>query len=237
MRPSVSPQCAAGAHQRCAHWAGLRVRGAWRLRPQQVAVVCADPWHGGHGCPLAGRREVPAEELRSRCTCPGVEAFRRSSEQVAARQDLVRAVVAGTDLDDRPDPVTVERRLVEGYRAAGEQPPPGLAALSGVLAARSRAPGTRTARLSWLGLRTAVRGVRQTWTPGGDRTARGMQAATAAVWALAVLLTAGAVRATGWPRVVLALAALPVWLLGLQSAVITALVTAVVRGRADRRAQ
>ncbi|MEU2350602.1 hypothetical protein [Modestobacter sp. NPDC049651] len=166
-----------------------------------------------------------------------MEAFRRSSERVAARRDLLRAVVAGTDLADRSDPVTVERRLVEGYRAVGEQPPPGLAALSAVLATRSRAPGTRTARLSWLGLRTAVRGVRQTWAPGGDHAARGMQQATAAVWVLAVLLTAGAVRTTGWPRVVVALAALPVWLLGLRSAIVTAWVTAALRGQADRRAQ
>ena len=229
MRPSVSAACTAGDHERCPHWAALRVRGAWRLRPRQVAVVCRDPWHGGHGCPLAGRREVPADELRSRCTCPGVAAFRRSSERFAARRDRERAVVAAIDLADRPDAATVEQRLSDGFAAAGGQPPPGLAALSVVLAARSRAPGTRTARLSWLGLRAAGGAVRDTWRPGGPHGSRALQAGGGAVLTVAVLLTALVVRTPGWWRAAVAVPALLAWRVAARAVAIGAVVTVLDR--------
>jgi hypothetical protein len=213
--PQLSVFCAREDHDRCPHWVGMGVRG--RCRPRPEVVFCDDPCHGDRGCPLAGRRKADRDEWSARCTCPGAEDSRQSFDRAAERRRDMAALVADVDLADRPDAGTIESRLIAASRARGEEPPPGLGALSAILAARSGRRGTRSVRLLGLGAGVVGRAVRWAWQYGteGDpehQSLRPVVAGSAALLGVAALLTGGAVRNSGWRRVAWATAAVPVWL-------------------------
>jgi len=96
-------------------------------------------------------------------------------------------------------------------------------------------------RFLGLGARSLACGVRWAWQPGDhadakDRRAlRDMYISFAALIGVGVLLTTGAVRASGWQRLPWAVSALVTWLFTTRSVVIDALVTAVVAGGKDIR--
>jgi hypothetical protein len=184
---------------------------------------------------LAGRRKATRDEWAARCTCPGADAPRRYFDRAEAKRGEVAAIFADVDLSDQPDAETIERRLGAAFQAHGEQPPRQLTGLSQLVAAGTGRRGTRTARFLGLGTRAVARGVRWAWQPdaGADakdrRALRAMYASFAALVGIAVLLTSGAVRASGWRRLPWAVTALLVWLFTGRSVALGALVTTAVR--------
>jgi len=142
------------------------------------------------------------------------------------------AILADVDLSDHPDAGTVERRLRNAFLAHGTRPPH-LTGMSRVMAAGTGPRGTRSPRLLWLGARAIARAVRWARQPGSDaddrRSLRRMYAADGGLIALGVLLTAAAVRASGWRRLPWAATALLTWLFTTRIVAIGALVTSVVR--------
>jgi hypothetical protein len=146
------------------------------------------------------------------------------------------AVFADVDLSDQPDAATIERRLRAAFQAHGEEPPLRLTGISQLVAAGTGRRGTRTARFLGLGTRALARGVRWAWQPdaGSDtkdrRALRAMYTSFTALIGIAVLLTSGAVRASGWRRLPWAVTALLVWLFTGRSLALGVLVTTAVRG-------
>lgn len=215
----------------------MRVRGLWRLRPRQEVVLCNDLCHSRGHCPLAGRRKVTREEWSARCTCPGADAPRRSFDRAEARRGELAAIFADVDLSDHPDAETIERRLRAALQAHGEQLPRGMTAMSRAIAvAGTRQPAIRSARFLGLGAGALASGVRWAWRPGADadadakdrRALRGLYVAYGGLIGIAVLLTTGAIRASGWRRLPWAIAASLMWLFTTRSVAIGTLVTAVV---------
>jgi hypothetical protein len=211
----------------------MRVRGLWRLRPSQEVILCNDLCHTRRHCPLAGRRKAARDEWAARCTCPGADASRRSFDRAEARRGELAAIFADVDLSDHPDAETVERRLRDAFQTHGEQLPRGLTGMSRAVAAATGRRGTRSARLLGLGARSVAGGVRWLWQPDADtkdrRALRDMYVSFGALIGIAVLLTTGAVRASGWKRLPWAVMALLTWLFTTRSVAIGALVTTVVR--------
>jgi hypothetical protein len=216
----------------------MRVRGLWRLRPRREVVLCNDRCHSRRHCPLAGRRKAVREEWTARCTCPGADASRRTFDRADARRGELAAIFADVDLSDRPDAETIERRLRAAFQAHGEQLPRGVTGMSrAIAAAGTRQPAIRSARFLGLGARALARGVRWAWQPDADadadakdrRALRGLYVAYGALIGIAVLLTTGAVRASGWRRLPWAVTALLMWLFTTRTVAIGALVTTVVR--------
>lgn len=236
--PQPSAWCARGDHDACPHWVGMAVAGSWRLRPRPEVILCNDPCHGGHGCPLTGQRKTARDEWDVRCTCPGAAASRRAFERSEGRRREMAAILADVDLSDHPDAGTVELRLRNAFLAHGTQPP-NLTGMSRVMAAGTGPRGTRSPRLLWLGVRATARAVRWAVQPGTDadaddrRSLRRMYAADGGLIALGVLLTAAAIRASGWRRLPWAATALLTWLFTTRIVAIGALVTSVVRVRRD----
>jgi hypothetical protein len=216
----------------------LRVGGLWRLRPRPEVVLCDDRCHRDRHCALTGRRKAALEEWTARCTCPGADAPRRSFERSAAKRRELAVVFADVDLSDRPDGETIERRLRASFQAHGEQPPPHLAGLSGVIAAGQGRRGLRSARLIGLGARALVRGVRWAWQPGPDaenrHALRRMYVSFGTLVGIAILLTTGAVRAPGWRRLPWAAAAVVTWLFTLRGAAIGTLVATIAHTAKSR---
>ncbi len=229
--PQPSQWCAREDHDRCPHWVAMRVTGTWRLRPRPEVILCDDPCHRRGDCPLAGRRTAAQDEWTARCTCPGAEATRRSFARSQATRADMAAVLDDVDLSDHPDGETVERRLQDAFQAHGAQPPRGLTGMSRVVAAGAGRRGTRSVRLLGLGARAVAGGVRWAWQPGaGDRRPlRRMYGSFGVLVGIAVLLTTGAVRASGWRRLPWAGAAVVTWLFTTRGVVAGTVVTTVVR--------
>jgi hypothetical protein len=147
------------------------------------------------------------------------------------------AIFADVDLSDHPDAETIERRLRAALQAHGEQLPRGMTAMSRAIAvAGTRQPAIRSARFLGLGAGALASGVRWAWRPGADadadakdrRALRGFYVAYGGLIGIAVLLTTGAIRASGWRRLPWAIAASLMWLFTTRSVAIGTLVTAVV---------
>jgi hypothetical protein len=209
--------------------------GPWAVASSSApgGHLCNDPCHRGRHCPLAGRRKAARDEWTARCTCPGADVSRRSFERAEAKRGETAAILADVDLSDHPDAETIERRLRTAFEAHGEQLPRNLTGISRVVAAGTGRRGTRSARLLGLGVRAAARGVRWAWQPGADakdrRALRHMYVSFGAPIGIAILLTAGAARASGWRRLPWAVIALLMWLFTTRSVAIGALVATVVR--------
>jgi hypothetical protein len=233
--PQPSASCARGEHDQCPHWVAMSLGGLWRRPPRPELILCNDSCHNRRHCRLAGRRKAPQDEWSTRCTCPGADTSRRSFAKSEEKRREMAALFADLDLTDHPDPQTIERRIRRALQAHGEQTPPFLQAMSRLIAAGTGPKGTRSARLLGLGAGAATRAVRWAWQPGTPadakdrRSLRRMYASLGALTAVAVLLTAAAVRATGWRRAPWALTALLAWLFTAQSVSLGALVTAMVR--------
>jgi hypothetical protein len=144
-------------------------------------------------------------------------------------------VFADVDLSDHPDAETIERRLGAAFEAHGEQLPHHLSGMSRVVAAGAGPRGTRSARMLGLAARSVASAVRWAWQPGADanakdrRALRGLYASFGALTGIAVLLTVGAVRASGWRRLPWAVSALMTWMFTARTVAIGALVATVVR--------
>jgi hypothetical protein len=103
------------------------------------------------------------------------------------------------------------------------------------MAALAARPGTRYARLAWLGARGVAGAIRWAWQPGTQadaavrRDLRANYTFYGALVCLAAVVSAGAVRTSGWRRLAWTVTALSAWLLAARFIALGVVVTTMVR--------
>ena len=234
--PERSGLCARGDHDACPHTVAS---GGSLVSRRSYVILCQDACHRHRGRSLADRRKVGRDAWDARCTCPGADTARRSSATVAAQVAEQRrewdAIFDSVDLADHPDADTIERRLRDAFLAHGQQPLPDLSRTARIMAALAARPGTRYARLAWLGARGVAGAIRWAWQPGTQadaavrRDLRANYTFYGALVCLAAVVSAGAVRTSGWRRLAWTVTALSAWLLAARFIALGVVVTTMVR--------
>ena len=226
----LSGWCTRTDHDRCPHWAGMRMPlRPWRRPTSPDMVLCRCPCHAE--CPLADERSVLRELWDEQCVCPGAEVARASLARSAERREEVGRIVGDVDFSDHPDAEEIENRLRAVFTEHGTEPPPGLTGWARIIAAGKAPRGTRLPRLLGMGGRAVASTVRWSHAPAssdGDAQNRSQTRsgyrAVGVVATVAMALTVAAVVSTGWRRLLWGLTASVAWLL---SGYAVSLVTAV----------
>lgn len=234
VRPKLlrSGHCLRGTHDRCPHFSDVDMGTPWRSRPraEHVLTLCVCDCHTN--CPLAGQDSVMRETWRQRCACPGAGLVREQQERAEERRQEMAGVVAVLRREAQLSSDQIESRLRAVFLDRGEPLPPGLMGWARVVAASTARRGTRTPRLFGMGARAVARTVWWAWQPvngvEGDNRAetRKFYRCVSVVALIAALLTATALRSSGWRRLSSAGGAALAWLATIW---VTALGTFVAR--------
>jgi hypothetical protein len=233
VRPKLlrSGHCQRDAHDRCPHFADVEIDTPWRRRPwaEHVLTLCICDCHTR--CPLAGQETVTRATWLQQCACPGAGPVRDQQERAEQRRQDMSGVLAELRHEGHhPTSAEIEARLRAVFLDRGEPPPPAVAGWASVVAASQARRGTRTPRLLGMGLRGVARSVRWAWQPahgieaGNRAEARKLYGGVGVVALVAALLTATALRSSGWRRLASAGGAVVAWL---ATAWVTALGTVV----------
>lgn len=182
------------------------------------------------------------EAWRQRCACPGAGPVQQQQQRAEERRHELADVLAGLRHEGQLSADEIEMRLRAVFLHRGEHPPPGLTGWARVVAASTTRRGTRTPRLLGMGVRALARSVWRAWQPenGAEvenraetrKLYRGISVAAL----IATLLTATALRSSGWRRLSAAGGAALAWLATIWAMAIGTFVAGIARFAEDHPA-